>query len=238
MEESGHLSGGAAVRKRYKIGATIANAGIPVISDGTTFAGIVPCTTTNLDFTHGLAADTGTYSTTQGDAEGLVTVSVRPDLIVRALMSGGATEGTALTLLSNTSASAGGTTVTDADVSANDMTGGTVHCIGGNAGVGLSRMITTHTGSTSLVVLVPYPRAISVGDEFFMIPYALMGDGTVTTDGNSNLQTTTLFTQADASIASGTGGQVSVVDLELNGRSDSRVLFILDAHVHSGASAL
>ena len=237
MFGAGHLSGGAPVLKRYKIGATIANAGVPIISNGTTFAGVVPATTTNLDFTHGLSVDTGTYSTTQGDAEGLVTVSVRPDLIVRALMSGGATEGTALTLLSNTSASAGGTTVTDADVSANDMTGGTVMCTAGN-NVGLSRMIVTHTGSTSLVVTVPFPRAIAVGDEFFMIPYALMGDGTVTTDGNSNLQTSTLFTQADASIASGSGGQVSVVDLELNGRSDSYVLFVLDAHVHSAASAL
>src|SRR3990167_8646780 len=125
MFDSGHLGGGASLRKRYKIGATIATAGIPLISDGTTFAGIVPCTTTNLDFTHGLGLDTGTYSTVQGDAEGLVTVSVRPDLIVRALMSGGATAGTALTLLSNTAASAGGTVVSDTDVSANDMTGGT-----------------------------------------------------------------------------------------------------------------
>ena len=237
MQDSGHLCGGASLRKRYKIGATIATAGIPVISDGTTFAGIVPCTTTNLDFTHGLGLDTGTYSTVQGDAEGLVTVSVRPDLIVRALMSGGATAGTALTLLSNTAASAGGTVVTDTDVSANDMTGGTLVCIsGGN--VGESRMITADTASVSATVTVPFPRAIAVGDEFFMIPYALMGDGTATTDGNSNLQTTTLFDQADASIASGTGGQVSVVELELNGRSDSYVLFVLDAHVHSAASAM
>jgi hypothetical protein len=162
---------------------------------------------------------------------------VRPDLIVRALMSGGAAAGTALTLLSNTAASAGGTVVSDTDVSANDMTGGTLVCISG-ANVGESRMITAQTVSVSVTVTVPFPRAIAVGDEFFMIPYALMGDGTATTDGNSNLQTTTLFDQADASIASGTGGQVSLVELELNGRSNSYVLFVLDAHVHSGASAL
>ena len=237
MIGAGHLMGGAAVLKRFKLGSTVANAGIPVASTGADAAGIDPVTTTTWDFVHGLSLDTGTYSTTQGDAEGLVTVSVRPDLIAKALMSGGATEGTALTLLSNTSASATGVTITDTDASANSMVGGTIWCTSGN-NVGLSRGITTHTASTLVTVIVPFPRAIAVGDEFIMIPYNMSGDGTDTTDGNSNIQSTTLFTQADASVASGTGAQVSVVDLELNGRSDSYVLFIFDAHVHSGASAM
>jgi len=238
MIAGGHLCGGGPVLKRFKLGSTVANVGVPVASTGADAAGVDPVTTTTWDFVHGLSTDTGTYSTTQGDAEGLVTVTVRPDLIAKALMSGGATEGTALALLTNTAASATGVTITDAvNVNDDSQVGGTIWCISGN-NVGLSRGITTHTVSSLVTVLVPFPRAIAVGDTFIMIPYNLSGDGTDTTDGNSNIQSTTLFTQADASVASGTGGQVSVVELELNGRSDSNVLFIFDAHVHSGASAM
>lgn len=232
MLEAGHLSGGAGVHRRYKIGASILNAGIVVI-DGT--AGVIPCTTTDFADTPGLGLDTGTYSTTQGDAEGLVTVSVRPDLIVKALLSGGATEGTALTLLSNTSLDTGGTIVTDADVGAADMDSGTVWCTAG-ANVGQSRLITTHTGSTSFTVTVPFLNDIAVGDEFLFCPYGMQGSGAAGSDGVGNVQTSTLFTQADASVASGTGGVATVVDLELNGRTDSAVLFVLTDHIFAVAT--
>ena len=222
MLQAGHLCGGAGLQRRYKIGATFVNAGIVAING---VAGVIPPTTTDFLDSPGLGLDTGTYSTTQGDAEGLVTLSVRPDLIIKALMSGGATEGTALTLLSNTAADAAGLTVTDADVGADDMDSGTVWCIGG-ANVGQSRLITTFTGSTSLAVTVPFLQDIAVGDEFLLCPWGMQGAGGAGDDGVGNLQTSTLFTQADATIASGTGATVVVVDLELNGRTDSHVLFI------------
>ena len=122
--------------------------------------------------------------------------------------------------------------MTDTDVLAADMDGGLLVCIAGN-NVGLSRSITSMTASTSATVTVPFPRAIAVNDEFFMIPYNFAGTGAAGADGPGWVQTTTLFTQADASIASGAGVVASVVDLELNGLTDSHVLFLLRSHTHN-----
>lgn len=235
MYHAGHLCGGAALLKKMKLGAAMADPGIVMIGGAGTSLGVIPCTTTSFANAYGLAQDEGTYSTTQGAAEGLVTVNVRPDAIIRSLMSGGATEGTALTTLINTSASAGGTVITDADVGSNDFDGGIVWCTKGN-NVGHSRGVTAHSAATSVTVTVPFPRAIAVGDEFIVIPYNIAGTGAAGADGPGFLQTSTLFTQADASIAGGTGGEVSVVDLELNGASDSHVLFVLRDHVHNSAA--
>lgn len=233
MIASGHLYGGGPLIRKYKLGATMADPGIVMIGNAT--HNIVPCTTTSFADAFGLALDEGVYSTTQGDAEGIVTVSARPDLIIKALASGGATEGTALTTHTNTSASSGGTTVTAATLSSNDMDGGTVWCISGN-NVGHSRSITTFTASTSLAVTVPFPRAIAVNDQFLVVPWNQHGTGAAGADGIRNVQTSTLFTQADASIASGTGGEVCVVDLDLKGASDSYVYFVLRLHVAASAS--
>lgn len=221
-----YIYGHATCKKKYKLGATMANAGILMIGGAAaTTANVIPCTTTNNTESYGFALDTGVYSTTQGDAEGLVTLDISPDLIIKALMSGGATEGTALAILTNTAASAGGTLVTAANTAANDMDGGTVWCITGN-NVGLSRTISAHTASTSVTVLVPFPRTIAVGDTFLMCPNSAGGDMAASGgDGAGRVQTTTLFTQADATIASGTGLTVAVVELELNGASDSYVYF-------------
>mgnify|MGYP001583793040 CR=1 FL=1 len=236
MIQAGHLGGGGPVHRQMRIAATIANAGIPIIAVTDT-VGVRPATTTSFADSPGLGLDTGTYSAAQGatHAEGLVTVSRRPDLIVKALLSGAAGEGTALTLLSNTAASTDGLTITDADVGSNDMVSGTVWCISG-ANVGQSRAITTHTGATSFAVTVAFLNDIAVGDEFLFCPYSNYGTGAGAIDGVGNVQTTTLFTQANASIASGTGGEATVVDLELNGRTDSSVLFILQDHQYGVAT--
>lgn len=230
MLEAGHLAGGAGVHRRYKIAATIANAGIPAIA-ATDAVGLRPATTTSFADSPGLILDTGTYSASQGatHAEGLVTVSVRPDLVIKALMSGGATEGTALTVLANTVASTDGLTITDADVGTADMVSGTVWGLSG-ANVGQSRVITTHNSATDFAVTVAFLNDIAVGDEFLFCPWSMVGTGGGGIDGVGHVQATTLFTQANAAIASGTGGAAVVVDLELNGRTDSAVLFILQDH--------
>ena len=226
--------GGAAHLQKLKLGAAQVDPGIIMIGGAGTSVGVIPTTTTLATTVpaYGLGIDEGVYSTTQGDAEGLVTVDTNPNLVIKALMSGAATEGTTLTRLINTSASAGGTVVTDTDVSANDMDGGLVVCIAGN-NVGLSRSITSMTASVSVTVTVPFPRAIAVSDEFFMLPYNFAGTGAAGADGPGWVQTTTLFTQADASIASGAGVAASIVDLELNGLTDSYVLFVLRSHTHN-----
>lgn len=240
MEAAYYLAGGGAHLKKYKLGAAQANAGILMIAGATTAVGLIPTATTG-DGTvpyYGLAVDRGTYSSTQGDAEGIVTVDARPDLVVKALMSGAATEGTALTVLNSTSASAGGTTITDADTGSADMDGGTTWCISGN-NVGHSRSITAHTGSTSIVVTVPFPRAIATTDSYLFCPYNMAGTGAGGSDAAGWVQASTLFTQADASIAAGAGIVCSVVDLILAGRSDSYVLFTLGGRCHAhGSNAL
>ena len=228
MQVGGHLSGGAGIERAYKISASFANAGVPTRA-GATATGIRPVSTTSFADSVGLAIDTGTYSTTQGDAEGLVRVQVRPDLVIKALMAGAAAEGTAMILLSNTAAETAGTVVTDADVGTADMVSGTLWCIAG-ANVGQSRVITTHSASTSFTVTVPFLNDIAAADEFLFCPWSLQGDGVADLDGVGNLQTSTLFTQANAAIASGTGGAAVIVDLELNRRTDSAVHFILQDH--------
>ncbi len=235
-----HMSGGAVLEKKYKLGGSIPNPGVPLIMTATT-GNLTIGTTTSFAAAVGLAIDTGVYSATQatnlasllangpGYSEGMITCSVRPDAIYGALMSGGATEGTALTVMTNTSASAGGTVLT-ATIQSNDIDGGTLWCIGGN-NAGLSRTITTHTSTTSLTVTVPFPYAIAVGDTFLACPWNMTGDGAAGGDGPSNVQTTTLITQADATSAAGTGGKVVVSDLVLKGVSDSEVWFQLDDQV-------
>ena len=250
MLESGHMFGGAAIYRRYPIRASVPNPGVPARSV-TDNVGIDIGTTTSFVDSVGLIVESATYSTTQADLDDpasdanigayntvagldmgrVVTVSIRPDLIIRALMSGGATEGTALTAMTNTSASAGGTTVTAATVSANDMVGGLAWCTSGN-NVGHCRPIITHTGSTSFVVTVPFPRAIAVEDVFIMIPYNSYGTSAGGLDGVTFVQGTTLVTQADASIASGTGGQVTVLSMDLAGASDSYVRFKIRKHLY------
>lgn len=247
MLEAGHLFGGASIYLRYPVRASVATAGVPIrsVTDG---VGVAVATTTACQDAVGLGLDTSTYSTTQADLDDgeaggagayrtisgldmgrVVTVSVRPDLIHKALISGGATEGTALQLLVNTSASAAGTTISDTDVSSNDMTGGIVFCIGG-ANLGHARFIATHNAATSVVVTVPFPRTIAVGDTFIMLPYTAFGTYASGLDGFGNVQLTTNLYQADGSIASGTGIEAMVFKLELNGASDSYVLYMLRDH--------
>ena len=234
MIAAGHLSGGASLLKKLKLGAAQADPGIIVIGGAGASLGVIPCTTTSFDSAYGLAQDEGVYSSTQGDAEGLVTVNVRPDQIIKARMSGAATDGTVLVSHTNTSASAGGTVLTAA-VGTHDIDGGVIWCVSGN-NVGLSRQITAYSSNTSVTVTVPFPRAIAVGDIFHIIPWNIHGTGANGADGCGFVQTTTLFKEADSVIASGTGGEVSVVDLELNGSGNSYVLFKLRNHVHDSAA--
>ncbi|MGH9876292.1 MAG: hypothetical protein ACRD5H_01525 [Nitrososphaerales archaeon] len=212
--------------------------------------GIGPVTTTSFADAVGLGLEAVTYSTTQADLDDpaadlnigayrtytgldmgrVITVSIRPDLEIRALASGGATAGTALPLLTNTTASAGGTLVTDvANAPAADIDG-LIWCLSG-ANVGHARAIASNVASTSITVTVPFPRTIAVNDTFCYVPWNTYGTGAADVDGNGNLHTTTLFDQADALIASGTGGAVVVTRLDLLGRSDSKVYFILGDHL-------
>ena len=224
----------------FKISATVVQDQAVIAEVADTGGGyITDATTTSLvDFVgsvagassfnpHGGGAGTLTYSATQGDTEGLVRVYVPPDTIYRATMSGGATAGTVLDTLTNSAASAAGTTVTYPAGPNADMDDGTVWCLTG-ANAGLSRRITTWTADTSLVVTVPFPRTIAANDTFAVCPYS--PNVTIAIQLTSNL------VHADASIAFGTGGNARPVELVLNGTGNSFVHFIARDHCYNELS--
>lgn len=217
-----HLYGGTGIHKKLKADASFANAGVPTING---VSGPIPATTTDFADSLGLALDTVTYSASP-TVESLITVNIRPDAVLKALMSAGATEGTALTQHTNTTQDTTKDTISATSVGANDMTSGTVWCIKG-ANLGQSRVVSADTSATSIEVTVDFLNTIEVGDVYLVCPWNPQG----VTDGQE-VQTTTLITQADAIIASGTGGIATCVDLELNGTRDSYVLFRLGDHVY------
>lgn len=213
----------ATVEQDQAVIAEVADTGGGYITDATTtslvdFVGsVLGASSRNPD---GGGAGTLTYSTTQGDTEGLVRVYITPDIIYNARMSGGATL-TNLQTVTTTAASAAGTTITATDTPDADMDDGTCWCLTG-ANAGLSRKVTTYTANSSWVVTVPFPRAIAIGDTFAITPYSPL----VTTA----IQLTTNLIEANAIIAFGTGGTARVLELVLNGVGDSSVRFFARDH--------
>ena len=225
MENAYCLYGTAPVIKKMKVGATV-NVGVMTLENAA--GGLLPCTTTSAVGSYGVSLDTGTYTTTQGDTEGVVSLDIRPHNVIRARMSGGATEGTDLTTLSNTAAESAGTTITDADTGSADMDSGSVWRLVKGDGAGNqtdeSRIITTHNSATDFVVTVPFLQDIAAADEFLFCPWS------IGTDGNGNVQTSTAFTEADATIASGTGTVAAVVEIIPRGAGNSYVDFLNGDH--------
>lgn len=227
------MSGGAENVRKFKVGISFTVAGVPAIMSATLPGVVLPSTTVAADAI-GVTTDTGTYSTTQGDAEGLVSVMWRPDNVYKALMSGAAAAGTALVKLVNTAVDTAGLTVTDADVGTADMDGGTLICIKG-ANLSQSRVVTTFTSGASVAVTVPFLNDIAINDEFILIPYADVGTGAAGADGNSAVQLTSDLAGANAVIASGTGINVVVVEVVVDPddpTTKSYVLFKLADHVY------
>lgn len=230
-----YLSGGAGLFKKYKMGAAIANRGVPVMGGAGTSVGVIIATTTSAANAYGLALDASTYTTTPtSSTEGIITVDVRPDLVIRALISGSATEGVTQTVLTNTASSS--TVFTSASIDSDDQDGGLLYILTG-ANKGQSRSITAFSASTSVTATVAFPAAIAVGDTGLVLPWNFAGTGADGADGPGWVTATTLITQANAATASGAGLETSVVDMELNGATDSYILFVLRDHVH-GANAL
>ena len=233
---SGNVFPGGDSSRKYFIAASFANAGIVAGSTEATNEGLIPTTTTAATDAIGLTLDTATYSATPAaGATGLITVANRPFNLCEFTMCGGATEGTALTIMTET---AGDVSTPDlissTNAAANSMIGGTVWRYRGEGQMvpmHESRQITAHTASVSVGVTVDFERAINIGDQFLMCPWTdLPGDGTDTSDGGGNLQFTTNFWEADATIASGTGLVVQIYDLILAGTNNSAVRFVLVNH--------
>ena len=239
MEYQFDLTGGSsAVVKRYQVAATNTTVGMPFLVPAGSGSGIVVATTTGAAKAVGVNVDTaGTYVTAQqtdsADTERSCGIILSPFAVYSLLMTGGATEGTAMVL--HTAASGGSdglTIVSDVNTDSPELDEGTCFCLSG-ANVGVSRKITSNS-TTTMTFTVAWPRDVAAGDTFVVAPYnPLQGIA---------LQLTTLLTQADASIAVGTGAAFKTIELKFNdasheGRTNSYVYAMLANHVMSAVLA-
>jgi hypothetical protein len=215
------LSGAAPVKKRYKIGNTMTTAvGIPTMVAGAADPGIISLPASAVSAVTdcvGVTLDTGVYSTTQGDAEGMVTVVINPDAVWRAHASGSAAAGVQLNLTTNDVAETAGlvidktgaTGVGDPDPNSPTMDSGYAFAVSGN-NKGQSRKIVT-VGATSATVGVPFLNDILSGDEFILVPWEIAG-----IDDNLVWLTTNLDEVRQNIAAQSVGAIVAVVDLEVD----------------------
>lgn len=236
MEYAYMSGGGAPLAMKFQIGVTMANAGVPVIAptDGT--PGILLPTTTAAANQVGVSLDTATYVTAQQtdgtSAEREVTVVISSDAVFRALMTGGAGDGTALTLYDVTTASTTGLDVVTGDSFTNFDEGVIWGYDGANAGS--KRKITTGDG-TDATVTVAFDQDTVVGDNFMRAPWWFL-------DSKANdITTTTNLFQVDASATVDAGWQAKIIDMELRdnsgeGRTNSYLLFMFDDHVLAEAT--
>lgn len=237
MEYAYTLSGGDPLLMKFQVNETLANAGIAVLEGTTGNAGVVISTTGGLTNVTGLTVDSATYVTAQQtdgtSAERTVGVIIDPGVVCRALMSGGATEGTALALHSVTTATTDGLDITTATAWNNPTFDEGMAWGFDGANIGQRRKITT-TDGTSATVTVAFDNDHQVGDRFIRVPYWPL-------DSVTTLQTTTLLTQANALIAVGTGAKINCIDVEHNdvsqdGTTASFLLFQFDDHILGGTA--
>lgn len=238
MEYSGYSLGGGGLPMIVKnqINETFADAGIICleVADGT--GGVAISSATAMANAVGLTVDSATYVTAQQtdgtSAEREVGIIIDPHACFRALMTGGATEGTALTLATVTTDTTDGLDVTTANFAWNspDIDEGAVWAFDG-VNVGQVRKMTT-TSSTVATPTVAFDNNHVVGDRFLGCPWWPL-DATA-----SQLNTTTLLYQARADVAGGTGGAIFCISLELNdigndGTTNSFINFMLADHTLS-----
>lgn len=234
MRHVGSLVGGAALLRRFKIGATVVKGQLVCVDNGNNYGEVgAPASVTDYTEAVGVTTEAGTATTTQGtgasSADVLVEVQYGPWAIYRGRCSGGDTSDTALdtstdgNLLTNTSASTAGTVITSANVGTSSFASGImVALVGANAGQ--ARTITSHSDNTSETVRAPFDNTIAVGDTF------LRAFGF----GNQGLELTTNYTQFVMKIEAGvnlsdTGNgivQNIVIDGNPPGKRDGRYLIV------------
>lgn len=166
------MSGGAPYMRKMQVNATFANPGVAALIGAGDEGGVDLPATANASDVVGLTVDTATFTTTQGtgadSAERQVTVILNTDLIWRYRLSGGGTEGTALTQHTNTSEDTGGTTITSSGGWTNFDSSTAWGYSGANAG---ARRKTITVGGNDAVVLIPFDHTIAVGDVFLRAPF-------------------------------------------------------------------
>ncbi len=245
MDYAYMLGGGAPLKMGFQVGevgsgdASFTTAGIPCLEPDVNNAGVALPTVTDLanvvgvtiDAVHETRSDVpGNYVTAQQtdgtSAEREVTVIISPGAVFRALMSGGVTEGTALTQYPVTSAASDGLTVTTSSIADwnSPVFDESVVWFDDGANIGVFRKVTS-VSNTIATVKVAFDQGTVVGDNALRAPYWPLGLG-------DTLGLTTNFFQADVAIAHAlpTASPIKCIDLELNSTTDSFVLFIFDDH--------
>ncbi|KKL75069.1 hypothetical protein LCGC14_2058610, partial [marine sediment metagenome] len=213
------------------VNETHAKAGIITTAPGAGEGGVVKSSTTAMTDALGLTLDTVTAVTAQQtdgtSTERNVTVIISPDAVYRSLISGGATEGTALVEYTVSTAMTDGLTLTDTSVTWTSPAWdeGSVFFTSG-VNKGQHRKVIATGGSNVATFKNAFDFDSAVNDTYVKLPWWFC-DAT-----SNNLQSTTNLYQANALIAVGTGGAVRVIDMELdeNDTSGMYVLFTLDDH--------
>ena len=233
MKYIGNISSSTPVLKKYKSSATTLVAGVVALRSASNASGQASVsTTTSFADALGLILDTGekfgavtSYSTTQGAVEGIISVIVNPDQILRAQMVTGAT-GTSITQDTVATAVSNGLTVVGGtSVASPDMDEGLLwFTSGGN--LSESRKITS-TSTVTATVIVPFPRTSAVGDTFCYAGVNL---------GLTGVTLTTDLKNVRADIAVSTGVSATVFDVELGPATDSWVHLILGDQVWTNAT--
>lgn len=233
MECIGLLNGSAPYIRKFQISATASVTGVPYLVSAAGAAGVSVATTTGCVNMIGCNQDTATYATAQqsdgSDPDALCSFIINPDAIWKVIMSGGATESTALTLYPVTTASSTGlaiTTSSNADWASPTYDESTVWGYDG-ANAGIIRKITSVSGS-AITVTVALPRDTVVGDNFMAFPQHPF-----------TLQTLTLTTaltqaRADVAVATNTAELICIGlicnDASENGRYTSATKVIARYH--------
>lgn len=240
MKWAYNLHGGAPLLKKFQVGATTSNSGVPLVKGGANAKGIVVGTTIAAVGMVGVNLDTATIVTAQqsdnSDTARLITVVINPDAVYRAKLSGGATENTAIPTFAVTSASSDGLSVTSTtatDLSSPTTDEGVIFGYSGaNAGVG--RKVTS-VAATVATMLVALPNDTVVGDTFFRVPLCASPYGYET----SYPQLTTNLYQVDMTAAVDTDNvnfntvEMELRDASLAGITNSFVYLISNGHVFS-----
>lgn len=214
MEFAYDLSGGStAVLRKYVVAATNTVLGRPYTKTEDGGVGIVLGTTTAAADYIGVNIDAaGTYAAAQ-NSDGtenakLTTLIINPLAVFRARLSGGATDGTALTARSVTTAQTDGLTVTHSgyNSSSPDMDEGTIWGYSG-ANAGIARKITGTANGTTTVILA-FPRDSAVDDQYLLAP--------IHPTRSITAQLTTNCTEIDASAAISGDATIVVTEMLLN----------------------
>jgi len=172
VEYAGTLDGSAPVLRKFPVGETVTDIGVPIRCGAAANGGVRMVTTTNADDLLGLSEDTATYSTTQGDPEGVVSIIVNPGARYRARLYGGATDSPMPIAVVTTAMTAGVDVVaaaTNFQTPDTKDSGFIFGYTGVNAGV--FRKITS-VSSVTATVTVPFPNNSQIGDQFTFGPFS------------------------------------------------------------------